>query len=223
MDHNKTELKTLHKKLQKHVEEQSKNWTSFIYAQINGFYQGFDEIKINGCRPTEKRFARYKIEKYLSKNKTALDIGSNCGFFTIYVARFLTHIDGIEINPFLVEIGKDVAEYLKVNNVNFYASSFEKFTTQKQYDIIFSLANDETIDGNTSFTFREYVEKIIQLLKHSAYLIFETVSQDAYNPKRFKPKLELLKNYFTILDDRMVKSEYPINVPERRFLILQKL
>jgi hypothetical protein len=31
-----------------------------------------------------------------------------------------------------------------------------------------------------------------------------------------------LKQKFTILEDRMVETEYPINVPERRFLILQK-
>ena len=50
-----------------------KNWSSFVYAQTKGFYQGFDEIKLDGCRPTEKRFARYKIEKYLSKNQKIED------------------------------------------------------------------------------------------------------------------------------------------------------
>ena len=53
--------------------------------------------------------------------------------------------------------------------------------------------------------------------------MFETVSPDTYEPKLFQPKLKLLKKKFTVLEDTMVKSEYPKNVPERRFLILRKL
>ena len=62
------QLKKLHDKLNSHIEEQSKNWKSFVYAKQNGFYQGFDEIKIQGCRSTEKRFKEYKIEKFFDKN-----------------------------------------------------------------------------------------------------------------------------------------------------------
>lgn len=82
-------LNQLHEKLQKHLNDQSKNWASFIYAQQKGFYQGFDEIKIDGCRSTEKRFEQYNIEKYLSKQKPALDIGCNCGFFHYLFPNFL--------------------------------------------------------------------------------------------------------------------------------------
>ena len=78
-------LEDLHIKLQKHLEEQSQKWKSFIYAQEKGFYQGYDEIKIDGWRPTEKRFKNYDIEQYLSKEKSALDIGSKCGFLSINV------------------------------------------------------------------------------------------------------------------------------------------
>jgi len=221
--HLNSNLDVLHKKLNQHLENQSKNWKSFVYAQQKGFYQGFDEIKIDGCRSTEKRFERYKIQKYLSKNKNVLDIGCNCGFFTIFIARFVSFIDGVELNPFLVKIGKDTKEYLKIPNLSFFASSFEDFNTEKKYDIIFSLANDETIDGNTKFTFREYIKKILDLLNNDGFLIFETVSTDTYEPKLFKPKLELLKTYFKILEDRMIESEYPINVPQRRFLVLERL
>ncbi len=215
-------LEQLHKKLNKHVEEQFKNWKSFVYAQDKGFYQGFDEIQIDGCRPTEKRFKRYNIEKYLLNDNSALDIGCNCGFLTIFTSRYLSHIDGVELNSYLVKIGNDTKDYLKINNVNFHTSSFEDYKTEKKYDIIFSLANDETIDGNTKFTFCEYLQKILDLLKEDGLLMFETVSPDTYEPKLFKPKLEFLKKHFIILEDKMVKSEYPINVPERRFLVLKK-
>ena len=216
------ELKKLHDKLNSHIEEQDKNWKSFVYAKENGFYQGFDEIKISGCRPTEKRFRRYKIEKFLSKRFSALDIGCNCGFFTIFASRYLYSIEGVEINPYLVEIANDTKKFLRTENVNFYSSRFEDFKPNHSYDIIFSLANDETIDGNTKFTFEEYIQKIYNSLNENGLLMFETVSPDTYEPKLFQPKLKLLKKKFTVLEDTMVKSEYPKNVPERRFLILRK-
>lgn len=131
------ELKELHQKLQQHLEDQRKNWKSFIYAQEKGFYQGFDEIEIDGWRPTEKRFAHYYIEKYLSKNKTVLDIGCNCGFFSLYSSRFLKHVDGIEINPHLIAIAEDTKEYLEITNATFHVLSFEEFKTEKKFDGIF--------------------------------------------------------------------------------------
>ena len=215
-------LEVLHKKLWKHLENQSKNWHSFVYAKEKGFYQGFDEIKIDGWRPSEKRLERYNIEKYITKTKSVLDIGCNCGFFTMVVSKYVKDIDGVEINPYMIAIADDTKEFLKIQNESFLTSSFEKYQTDKKYDVIFSLANDETIDGNTKFTFKEYMEKINQLLTHDGIIIFETVSPDTYQPKLFQPKLEFIKKYFHILKDEMVISEYPVNVPERRFLVLSK-
>ena len=217
-----SKLKELQKKLRIHADEQIEKWDSFVYAQQNGFYQGFEEIGIDGCRPTEKRFARYQIEKYLSKDKMVLDIGCNCGFLTIYLSRFLKHIDGVELNPFLTNIGKDTKEFLGEKNVEFHTSSFEEFKTDKKYEIIFSLANDDTIDGNTKFTFNEYIKKIQELIQPKGILMWETISPDTYDPKLFEPKRKILEEKFILLEERMVKSEYPINVPERRFLVLQK-
>jgi len=216
------EVQQLHKKLTGYIDEQKKNWDSFVYAKDNGFYQGFDEIGINGCRPTEKRFERYRINQYLSKDFRALDIGCNCGFFTIFVSRFLNDITGVEINPYLIKIADETRNFLKIQNTRFLTSSFEDYESEEKFDIIFSLANDETIDGNTKFTFKEYVSKIHKLLTNEGLLIFETVAPDTFEPRLFKPKLEFLKQQFSILEDRMVETEYPINVPERRFLILKK-
>ena len=193
-----------------------------MYAKEKGFYQGFDEIKIDGWRPSEKRFERYNITDYLSKTKSALDIGCNCGFFTIVVSRYVNHIDGVELNPYLTAIANDTKEFLKVQNASFVTSSFERYQTDKKYDVIFSLANDETIDGNTKFTFKEYMEKIKTLLIDNGLVMFETVSTDTYEPRLFQPKLEFMKKHFHILEDKMVMSEYPVNVPQRRFLILSK-
>ena len=151
-----------------------------------------------------------------------MDIGSNCGFFTLYASRFLNSSEGVEINPYLVRISNYTKEYLDIDNSEFHNLSFENFKPETKYDIVFSFANDETIDGNTKFNFCEYIMKISSLLKNGGLLIFESQAIDAVVTKKFEPKLKVLNENFTIIEDRMVKSEYPIKVPERRFLIFRK-
>jgi SAM-dependent methyltransferase len=216
-------VEELHVKLRGHLDEQSKNWQSFIYAQEKGFYQGFDAIKLVGCRPTEKRFDRYKIEKYLTKDKTALDIGSNCGFFSLHMSKFVGHIDGVEINPHLVAIANDTRDFLKIKNATFHNIEFERFNLQNKYDLVLSFANDSTIDDNTKITFEEYIKKIVSHLKKDGILLFESQAIDAVVPGTFEIKRKILRSFFRIVEDRMVDSEYPLNVPQRIFLVLQKL
>lgn len=215
-------LQDLHEKLQNHLNEQSKNWKSFIYAQEKGFYQGFEELEIDGWRPSKKRFESYDIESFLSTEKTALDIGSNCGFFSLFVSRYVKHIDGVEINPYLVNIGNDVKKYLNITNTTFHNSSFEDFKSNSDYDVIFSLANDSTIDKNTKFHFYEYLDKILSLLKKNGMLIFESQAADVVKKSTYDTKLSILKSHFDVIRETMTPSEYPVNVPKRFFLILQR-
>jgi len=63
----------------------------------------------------------------------------------------------------MVKIANDTRDFLKIDNVNFYTSSFEEFEPKRKYDFVFSLANDETVDGLTKFTFTEYIQKIADL------------------------------------------------------------
>lgn len=223
MKNSEISLEKLHSKLVEHIKDQQKNWKSFIYAQKDLFYQGFDEIGLKGCRSSEKRFFQYDIESYLDKNQKAIDIGCNCGFFTLLISKYVGHITGVEINPYLINIAKDTQHFLKIDNAEFHVSSFENFTSESKYDVVFSLANDETVDGNTKFSFNEYIEKIIQISNPRSLLIFETMSQDTYFPERFEPKLQFLKENFEILEDKIVESEYPVNVPKRRFFVFRKL
>ena len=167
-----SDLDSLHSKLQGHLDRQEKEWEHFIFSKEDGgFYQGLDEIKITGSRSSEKRFEEYEILEYLSKDKSVLDIGSNCGFFSIYVSKFVDKIFGVEINPYLIAISNDVKNYLNIKNANFVNSSFEEFKFDKKFDMIFSFANDSTIDGNTKFNFSEYIEKIVSLLKEDECII----------------------------------------------------
>lgn len=216
-----TDLDKLHTKLQAHLARQDKEWDHFIYSKQDGFYQGLDEIKIIGSRSSEKRFEEYEILEHLSKNKTILDIGSNCGFFSIYVSKYVEKIFGVEINPYLVAISNDVKDYLNINNANFINSSFEEFHIDEKFDIIFSFANDSTIDDNTKFSFSEYIEKIKNLLKDNGLLIFESQAIDSIMSEQLDEKINYLKKDFIILKRKKVSSEYPKNVPFRDFLILK--
>jgi len=215
-------LEELHTKLLKHLENQKSDWDSLIYAQEKGFYQGFDEIKIDGCRNTEKRFERYDIKKYLSKEKSVLDIGSNCGFVVLYLSRFVRNILGVEINPYFVNIANDVKGFLEIKNADFVCSKFENLESKEKFDIICSFANDSTIDDNTDFNFEQYIKKILRLLDQNGILIFESQALDAFVPGGFDEKREILNKYFEKVEEKKVKSEYPANVPERIFLVLKK-
>jgi len=217
-----SDLDSLHSRLQGHLDKQEKEWEHFIFSKEDGgFYQGLDEIKITGSRSSEKRFEEYEILEYLSKDKTVLDIGSNCGFFSIYVSKFVDRIFGVEINPYLVAISNDVKDYLNIKNANFVNSSFEEFQFDKKFDMIFSFANDSTIDGNTKFNFSEYIEKIKNLLKEDGLLIFESQAIDSVVTEQLDKKIDYLKKDFIILKRKKVSSEYPKNVPFRDFLILK--
>ena len=87
--------------------------------------------------------------------------------------------------------------------------------------MIFSFANDSTIDGNTKFNFSEYIEKIKNLLKEDGLLIFESQAIDSVVTEQLDKKIDYLKKDFIILKRKKVSSEYPKNVPFRDFLILK--
>ena len=217
------DLEQLHSKLREHLKEQNEKWEHFVYSKKDGFYQGLEEIKIRGSRSSEKRFEEYNIEKYLSKEKKALDIGSNCGFFSIFVSKFVGNILGVEINRYLIAIANDTKNYLGLENAKFTNSSFEEFKTDERFDLIFSLANDSTIDDNTKFNFSEYIQKILDLLNDGGIVIFESQAIDTMVSEKFEEKFRFLDGKFEVLEKRKIVSEYPVNVPYRDFVVLKKL
>ena len=215
------DLEQLHSRLQGHLQEQNEKWEHFVYSKQDGFYQGLEEIDIKGSRSSEKRFREYNITKFLSKEKKALDIGSNCGFFSIFISKYVKHISGVEINPYLTKIANETKDFLEIENIHFINSSFEEFKIDKKFDIIFSLANDSTIDDNTKFNFEEYIEKINNLLNKDGLVIFESQAIDSMISERFEEKFRFLEQKFNIIEKRKIQSEYPVNVPERDFLVFR--
>jgi hypothetical protein len=58
-------------------------------------------------------------------------------------------------------------------------------------------------------------------LNDDGLLIFVAQAADMMPDTKFLPKLNFLEKNFDIIENRLVKSEYPINVPERFLLILK--
>lgn len=137
---------------------------------ISDFYQNYPPLKISGKRNTLCRFKMYGLEARLKKEWNVLDIGGNIGFFSLYLSRYVNSIDIVEQNRNLTAIGKKLAKYEKINNVNITNLDFKKYSSKKKYDMIMSLAIHKWV----GLEFDEYLKRIHTLLKHKGLLLMES-------------------------------------------------
>jgi len=134
------------------------------------FYQNYPPLKISGLRSSVCRFNTYELSNYFTNNTSVLDIGGNIGFFSAYLSRFVKEIDLVEQNTKLTSIGKKLAEFEKIKNLNIVNQDFKLFETDKKYDFIMSLA----IHMWVNLPFQQYLKKIHSLLKLEGILLFES-------------------------------------------------
>ena len=214
------ELIPLHKVLHQLKKAQLEKWDSFVYCD-GYFYQGYRRIGISGIKPTEERVKKYEIEKYLSDTKTVLDIGSNCGFMACYLSEFVKEVDAIELNPYLIEMGKETAEFLDISNVNFVQGDFIQHDFTKRYDFVFSLSNHFTIDGNLNMDFESYIKKIFSTLNTGGVMFFESHDING-DDKDLDYKFQIASRYFTLVDYKMVTAFYPADI-DKLFAIFRRL
>lgn len=203
------DLRNLHFKIYSIYCSNKQNFGSGYY------YQGFDEVHIIGRRPTEYRFKKYRFEKYLDKDKILLDIGSNLGFFTLYCAKYVKYVYGLEINKSLIDIGNRVRDYLKIKNCTFIHDAFEKFEPNRQYNIIISNATHNWVPLSKE----EYISRLYRLSDKNGIILFEfnKVDKDKISKRNF---YELIKNKFKILENGIIKDD---KITPRPFYILLKL
>jgi protein-L-isoaspartate O-methyltransferase len=212
-------LKALHEKLQELKLDQEKNWDSMVYC-AGYYYQGYQRIGIHGIKPTEPRMKNYELETYLSKDKTVLDIGSNSGWVACYLSDFTKNVDGIELNPYLVKMGEATIDFLNIQNVNFIVDDFIKYNFSKKYDLIFSLSNHFTIDGNLNIGFESYIRKIFNTLNVGGVLFFESHNING-DDKDMDLKFEIASKYFTLEKYKMVKAFFPQDI-DKLFAVFKK-
>jgi|ETNmetMinimDraft_2_1059921.scaffolds.fasta_scaffold30039_2 SAM-dependent methyltransferase len=205
-------LLELHKSLNEIFHEYSKQIGSI---ERGNFYQGLKSICIKGQRPTEKRFEIYGLRRFLKKNFSVLDIGSNCGFFSLYVSKFVGHVDGIEMDPYMVEIGNKVKNYLQIKNCTFYRSIFEKFKAGEKYDFIMSFA----VHRRVNYPLEKYISILHKMLNKDGLLIIE--SQDIkVVDKYFSDEMkQIIKGKYSLLKEGTLNDD---GINDRIFMILKK-
>ena len=85
------------------------------------FYQSCPELKIKGQkRSTAKRFDTYKLDKIVNNKSKVLDIGCNCGFFSLTIARKSKIVHSIEPNKTLIKVANITKKHLQIKNCFFF-------------------------------------------------------------------------------------------------------
>lgn len=137
---------------------------------VGKFYQSYEPLEIIGQRPTEERFNLYDIKKILHSDFKVLDIGCNCGFFSLYVAHYVKEVHGIEPNKVLCEAGRLVSNYSNIDNIKFFSKRWNDFKPPHKYDLILSLAAHKWVKS----PFKNYISKIRNMLDDNGYLFIES-------------------------------------------------
>lgn len=181
-----------------------------------------------GIKPVDARLEAYGIASLLGPGARVLDVGANSGMLALAVAERVAHVDAVELNPFLVEIGREVAAYLGRANVRFEVADIATWQPQRRYDAVFSLANHCTIDGRMAMPFESYIAKLFALLEPGGLLFFE--SHNPFGPGTGGPgddgdldrKLEIAGRYFEIMGVRMTRAFTPSHDIDKLFVALRR-
>lgn len=195
-DHRILGLPALHAEIRHILERQRAQYPHRAYFEGHP-YQSFATLGIFGERPTEERFDIYGLREVLRPDDTVLDIGCNCGFMALYAAyRAGCRATGIDINPFMIEIGQRCAEYLGLcDRVSLIAGRFQDFAPRERFSVVFSFATHWTDDGNYRVRLPEHLRRIHGLLQPGGRLVFESHTVDVGN-RDFYAALESVKDRF---------------------------
>lgn len=219
-------LKPLHERIFSILHLQRSHWPG---NYCGGYlYQGWEDLGLSGIKPTNARLAGYGIADLLSANDLVLDLGANSGFLALSIGKQVRQVDAIELNPFLVEIGRTAAAHTGVSNVRFVVADIESWQPEYQYDAAFSLANHSTIDGRMSMDFEAYIIKLYQMIKPGGWLFFE--SHNAFGPGLGGPgddgdlneKFDIVERYFELIDFRMHRAFVPAHDVDKLFVKLKR-
>ena len=180
------------------------------------FYQSFEQIGIEGQRPTSQRYQIYNLDEHLHPNYNVLDIGCNTGFFTLVIADKVKSITGIEINPTLVEIANITKAYLGKTNVTFKSGNFNSISLDGDFDFICSFAVHHWL----AVDMKKYGLKLLKLLKPGGKVLLE--SQNIHQEdKDWEDKLrKFMQSGFEQIDQGTLKDDGKI---ERKYSILKRI
>ena len=192
------DLKNLHGSLELIRNKSLEEYPHYDYgAGYN--YQSLEELNLSGFRSTEERISALKLNERLME-KRVLDIGSNMGSILFSVRDSIKSGLGIEINKFLIEQSEIISSHLKSDKkLDFLSISFEDLKNyQDSFDVVLSLANHSTFDGNTKQSLDSYFRKINELLVKDGELIFESHPPEIEPTDSLEKTSEVIEKYFSV-------------------------
>jgi SAM-dependent methyltransferase len=222
-----TAWRPLHRRVFELLDMQKANWTG---GYVGGYaYQGYGRIGISGLKPTEPRLAAYQVDEYLVPDARILDIGSNCGFLSLEIARSVNHVTAIEYNPYLVLIGREVGDALGVHNVDFICGDFTNYPIGDGFDVVLSFATHHTIDAHMAMPWADYVAKLHSTLRPGGILLFE--SHNVFDKGIGEPgddgdlnaKFDIAERSFEVIRHKMTRAFVPIGCDvDKLFVVMRR-
>lgn len=143
-------------------------------------YQGLAIAGVLGDRMSDYRFDDYELRRWIKPNESVLDIGCNCGFIAVLAAyRIGASAHGIDINPYMIEVGQLVAKHLRVDDsVHLSAGNLVEYRPPAPFDTVLSFATHWTDDHNYRVSIVDHMERMASLLRPGGTLVFETHCND---------------------------------------------
>lgn len=191
------ELPDLHRRIHAELDAQRRQYDSYSY--FHGYpYQALAILDVFGERGTEERFDAYKLASLIRPDDRLLDIGCNCGFMALY-ASFRTgcRADGIDINPFMINIGRHCTEFLRLSErVKLMAQRFQDYSPTEPYSVVLSFATHWTDDRNYRVRLQDHLQRIHAMMGAGGLLVFESHSADVGN-NEFYAALEEMRSHFS--------------------------
>lgn len=169
----------LNKRVQQILAKQRKNYANSTYF-LGHPYQALGVVGVYGERPTEERFEHYGLGRLISSQDRVLDLGCNCGFMALYASlRTGCQADGVDLNPYMIEIGKECVSFLRLDEkVRLWSADIKELEPERPYSVVFSFATHWTDDEMYRVPLREHLEKCRSLLDVGGLLIFESHAAD---------------------------------------------
>jgi 16S rRNA G527 N7-methylase RsmG len=108
---------------------------------------------------------------------TAVDLGSNIGFFSLYLSEHLKEILLVEFNEYLSNMARMTADYLAINNVTFLDDSIETvFLSNVKYDLVLALAIHQYLDLDRS----EVLSSLVKKTNSGGFILIESHPEDNF-------------------------------------------
>ena len=220
------DLKPLHEAIFSVLHLQRLHWkNTYCFGYL---YQGWEEIGLSGIKPSNARLQKYKIDDLLSPSFRVLDLGANSCFLSLAMARKVKEIDALELNPFLLEIGRLAANHTGITNISPILGDIETWTPSRKYDLVISLANHCTIDGNMGMDFENYIAKLFNATKPEGWLLFE--SHNVFASGTGAPgddgdldlKFDIVERYFEFFEAVMLDPFTPVHDVPKVFVKLRR-